>query len=238
MECSEVGGAYWLGAIVHGKFCLESRRGRTGRVANRQGLEQAAHAARFGQAAGRLDQRGGARGRLGAGQRVGALEQAEAGEEEALWQRAVCAAPAARAAAARAAKSTCAVRSAVSGRKADRRDGRRAGPGGCGQGGVFRAVVEEQGRGRACGERVPSERARAMAASLNCGQGSPGTGGAPTPSLASQGREGVTGRLPCEALLPPLPPQGRVGVRVAAHSMKLPVLDEIAPPSVLPRRTN
>ena len=58
-------------------------------MAERQRLEQAAHAVGLGQALRRLDQGGGARRRLAARQPAGALEQAEPGEERALRDRAV-----------------------------------------------------------------------------------------------------------------------------------------------------
>ena len=52
-------------------------------------LEQPPHAVGFGETAGRFDQVGGFAGRLPARQPIGALEQAEPGEENSLRNRAV-----------------------------------------------------------------------------------------------------------------------------------------------------
>lgn len=59
------------------------------RAAERQSLEQAAHAVRFGKAARGLDQAGCAHRRLGACQPIGPLEQAEPGKQHALRDRAM-----------------------------------------------------------------------------------------------------------------------------------------------------
>ena len=58
-------------------------------MADRHGLEQTAHGDGLGEALGGVDEGGGAGGRLGAGETVGTLEQAEPGEEDALRDGAV-----------------------------------------------------------------------------------------------------------------------------------------------------
>ena len=68
---------------------FEPGRCRAARAAKRQSLEQPAHSVRLGEAACRLDQGGCACGRLGPRQAIGALKQAEAGEEDALRNRPV-----------------------------------------------------------------------------------------------------------------------------------------------------
>jgi hypothetical protein len=136
-------------------------------VAERQGLEQAAHAVRLGQALGCFDQSGGALRRLTARKPAGALEQAEPGEKRPLGDGTVDGGAGGARGGGEGGKIHMSGEVGGAGRR-ERVGGSAVGDGleGVSLGAAFRAVVEEQrgaGVGGAAGGEGGDEGVRGFA---------------------------------------------------------------------------